>query len=283
MPKKSKVSPVERREWLEKYEDGVRLDVLAKVARRDARTISTHIEKARLDRDFIAAQREQLREALQAHQRDMLELVDQLGRVVFVLPLSFLDPLGLDFGLEDLRETSDFSRNQELSLDSAGAIKVTRNSSGPQEVTLTLEGTRLWRALREHTGKDPLWRSFANWKDALTQELRLRADLNRAIRITVEGNFGLPVARGPARGEPWLGPAAVWWLRTRLTNLALGEYVPEVGEDVRQASTGGLESKSGKWLADHLEDTEKGIGQLRETTAAPTAARWWGPAPPRSQ
>ena len=55
-----------------------------------------------------------------------------------------------------------------------------------------------------------------------------------------------------------------------MTNLALGEYVSEVGEDVRQASTGGLESKSGKWLADHLEDTEKGIELLRETTAGMT-------------
>ena len=37
------------------------MDQLAKEAKRDSRTINTHIEKAPLDRDFQSAQRDQLR------------------------------------------------------------------------------------------------------------------------------------------------------------------------------------------------------------------------------
>ena len=59
-------------------------------------------------------------------------------------------------------------------------------------------------------------------------------------------------------------------MRARLTQIALGEVVPDLEDDVRQASTGGLESHSGQWLADHLEDTEKGLGQIGETIAAMT-------------
>ena len=267
MPKQSKVSPAERRGWLERYEDGQRLDKLAKDSRRDPRTISMHIEKARLERDFVAAQSEQLRGALQAHQRDMLAALDQLSRAIHVLPLNFLDPTGLDFGFEDLWEPSELARYKDLPLDPAAAAKITRDQNGPLEVILAVEETRLWPAIKEHIRKDQLWRHLADWRQALLQECRLRADLNLSIRRRAEAVFGLTVSRKSADGKPWLSAAAVWWMRARLTNSGLGEYVPSVEEDVRQTSTGALESKSGQWLADHLEDTDKAVVHLGETIA----------------
>ena len=56
-------------------------------------------------------------------------------------------------------------------------------------------------------------------------------------------------------------------MRARLTQLALGNHVLDLEEEIRQASTGGLESR-GQWLADHLQDTEMAMGYLRETIAA---------------
>ena len=269
MPKQSKVSPAERRGWLESNENGVRPDQLAKDAKRDFRTITTHIEKARLERDFEAARREQLREALAAHQRDMLLFLEQLRRAVQVIPLTFLDERGLDFGLEDLWDFSDLVLNQEIALttleDKSAATKARRDQSGPLEVTLTVETSRLCRAVKEHISNDPLWRHLTGWKSALLHELQGRAALNRSIRRTVEEIFGLQVGATSQPGEPRLTSAAIWWIRTRLTKMELGEYVPELKDDIRQASTGGLEAKSGHWLADHLADTENGVGQIGET------------------
>lgn len=273
MPKESKVSTAERRDWLEKYENGVRLDQLAKEAKRDSRTIGTHIEKARLDRDFQAAQRDQLREALGAHQRDMLALLADLRQAVRVVPLTFLDKTGMDFGFEDL--PSILSRSPEVDLvylvnQTDAAVKVSRDQSGPLAVVLTVEESRLWRAVKEHIGKDQLWRHLADWRKGLLHELQGRAALNRSIRNIAEGIFGLQISLSQVPGEPRLTPAAVWWMRARLTQIALGDDVPDLEDDVRQASTGGLESHSGQWLADHLEDTEKGLGQIGETIAAMT-------------
>ncbi len=277
MPRESKVSIAERRDWLEQYENGVRLDELAKSAKRDSRTINTHIEKARLDRDFQAAQRDQLREALAAHQRDMLALLADLRQTVRVVPLTFLDKTGLDFGFEDLLEPSVLSRNREVDLvylvnQTDAAVRVSRDESGPLAVILTVEESRLWSAVKEHIGKDQLWRHLANWRKGLVHELQGRAVLNRSIRNIAEGIFGLQVGSSLVSGEPRLAPAAVWWMRARLTHLALGDDVPNLEDDIRQSSTGGLESKSGRWLADHLEDTEKGVGQIGETMAAMTGS-----------
>ena len=269
MPKQSKVSPAERRGWLESNENGVRPDQLAKDAKRDFRTITTHIEKARLERDFEAARREQLREALAAHQRDMLLFLEQLRPAVQVLPLTYLDKRGLDFGLEDLWDPSDLVLNQEIALitleDKSVATKAIRDQSGTFGIMLIVETSRLWRAVKEHISNDSLWRHLADWKSALLHELQCRAALNRSIRSRVEEIFGLQVGATPQPGGPRLMPAAIWWVRTRLTQKELGEYVPELEDDIRQASTGGLESKSGRWLADHLVDTEKGVGQLYES------------------
>ena len=275
MPKISKIAPGQRRNWLELSESGESTEKIAKDAGRDVRTVREHIQKARLERDFEAAQRDQLREALQGHQRDMLALLEHLRRAVQVPPLTFRDVVGLDFGLEDLWDSSDLARNREVSLNGSGeeaaaAVKVIRDDSGPVEIILTIEGSRLWRAIKEHVGKDPLWRHMADWRNGLLQELQSRAALNRAVREKLEGIFGLRVGWRPLPPEPWLAPGVVWWMRARLTCLALGDYVPDLEEDIRQASPGGLESRDGQWLADRLEDTEQAMGHLRETLAAMT-------------
>ena len=269
LPKQSKVSPAERLGWLERNENGARPDQLATEAKRDFRTITAHIEKARLERDFEAARREQLREALAVHQRDMLLFLEQLRRAIQVLPLTFLDERGLDFGLEDLWDSSDLVLNQEIALttreDKSAAIKVRRDQSGPLEVTLTVESSRLCRAVKEHISSDSLWRHLVDWKSALLLELQGRADLNRSVRSRVEEIFGIQVGATSLPGKPRLTSAAIWWVRTRLTKMELGEYVPELKDDIRQASTAGLESNSGQWLADHLVNTEKGVAQFGET------------------
>ena len=292
MPRVSKIAPGQRRNWLDRYDGGEPIENIAKDAKRDIRTVREHIEKARLELDFEAAQRDQLRGALQSHQQDLMALLVHLRDAVHVPKLVFNDSVGVDFGLEDLWEPSDFARNQEvgfgsllpisghaqgqdrpkyaLGYESQPAIRVTRNINGPQEIELTVEGSRLWRALKEHIGKDPLWRHITDWRKSFLEELQRRATLNRTIRTKTEEIFGLTVGRTPGSHTPWLSPRMVWWMRARLTDLALGDCVPDVDSDIRKViPTGGLEARSGL-LADALEDTEIAMGHLQNTIAAMT-------------
>ena len=270
MPRSSKIASGERRNWLERAEGGEPVPQIAKEVRRDVRTVREHISKAGLERDFEAALRDQLREALQAHQRDMLGLLDEFRRSVYVPSLEFNNVVGVDFGLEDLWESSELDQNRVTSLDarsaaSKAAVVVTRDENGPLEILLTAEGSRLWRAIKEHIGKDSLWRHLADWRKALLEELWRRAELNRALRTEAEQVFGLVVGWRPGSSEPWLAPGSVWWMRARLTKLTLGNYVPDLDGEVRETSGGGLEARSGQWIADNLEDTQTAKAQLQET------------------
>ena len=192
MPKKSKIAPATRRDWLERYESGERQDETARKDKVNPRTVRDHIERARQERDFELAQREQLREALRAHQNDMLELIGRVRGEVEVLPLD----------------------NDSL-----------------REARLADEDTRLWRALKEHLGKDRLWRDIADWRRSFLDEGEARADLSRAIAGKAESTFGLPV-KGMS-GEPRLTPALVRSTRVEVTKRMLGEPASDLASRLR--------------------------------------------------
>jgi hypothetical protein len=220
----------------------------------------------------------------------MLGLLQLLKLTVYTPDLDPKDITGLDVGFEDFWRPSDLDRNREvivrnvpalpgfagdgrqnaLTYESAPSIGVIliSNASGPQRIKITAEDSRLWRALREHTGKDPLWRHFANWRNALLEELQGRAALNRAIREKVEKVFALRVSWRPAPQTPWLAPSLVWWIRVRLTQLALGNYVPHVEEEIRDTPRDGWETQSRQTLTEYLPDMKKGKEQLQNTMTA---------------
>ena len=114
MPKGSKIAIGARRNWLDRSEGGKPIPEIAKEAGRDVRTVREHIERAHLERDFDVAQRDQLREALRDHQRDMLTLLQNLKDSVYVPDLADNTISGIDYGLEDLWGPSDLARNREI-------------------------------------------------------------------------------------------------------------------------------------------------------------------------
>ena len=116
MPSVSKIASGVRRNWLTLSEQGESTEKIAKDAGRDIRTVRDHIERSRLERDFEAAQREQLREALRAHQQDMMALLGRVRGAVHVPDLLFNDAVGLDYGLEDLWGLADLAKNRESAL-----------------------------------------------------------------------------------------------------------------------------------------------------------------------
>lgn len=268
MPKDSKIAAGERRSWLNFSEGGKPIPEISKEAGRDVRTIREHIERARLERDFEAAQREQLREALRDHQRDMLTVLQNIRDSTYVPDLANNDSIGVDYGLEDLWGPSELMRNRENVIQprksadqfghygSAAVVTVFRDANGPQDIELSFETSRLGRALKEHIRKDPLWRHVASWRNALLEEFQRRAKLNRVVRVKTEQEFGVTVGWNRGSQQPWLGPGIITWTRARLTNVALGNYVPPVDEEVKERAPGSLETIHSHSLTQNIDEPE---------------------------
>ena len=151
------------------------------------------------------------------------------------------------------------------------AITMTRDLDGPKEVKITEESTRLWRALKEHIGRDPLWRHLSDWKTSLLEELRARAALNRATLKEAEEQFELKVLWGSRVDpeEPYLTQALVPWLRIQVTRRALGEPV-NISEQIQPAQSrrGGLELHDGTMIVRRIEYNQNDMVQLLKTFEA---------------
>ena len=74
MPKRSIISPVERRSWMEQNEQGTRIDRIAKAAGRTERTVSAHIDQGRQEREDTAVRASLLREAYKVHHQELLSV-----------------------------------------------------------------------------------------------------------------------------------------------------------------------------------------------------------------
>jgi len=221
MPKKPKISPAKRREWLERHERGERQDEIAGKDKVNPRTVRDQIERARLERAFEAAQRDQLGEALRSHQQDMLKLLEQTKNALEMPRLEFEStPFSPPLGLEDLVAAPEFAKMEGVNLNAQG-LKLIRHRDGPLEIRLPEEDSQLWRALKEHLGnKDPVWRNIANWRRALLEELQAQAALNRAIKA--QGIFGLLVF-APSSDHPYSITSLVNLVRVEVITRALGE------------------------------------------------------------
>lgn len=246
MPRK-RIAAVQKRNWLRRHEEGEPQEEIATKDGVNRRTVREGIERARQERDFEAAQREQLRDALRAHQEDLLHLLKQIRLVVQVLEIA---PSGLlttrDFGLEDLEPPPERDNAfdvpfyvggteptwERISADPA-AFYLKRTVGGPTEVAITDEGGRLWISLREHIGgKDPLWRHVAEWRQALLADAQARASLNREIAKQAQKLFGMKMRMVPGNG-PRLTPALAWFVRSWTTRRALGVANPNLKDVVK--------------------------------------------------
>ena len=274
MPKKLKIEPGERQNWLELSEQGVLIVTIANESKRDVRSVKVHIEKARLERSFELAQRNQLERALQGHQDDLLGLLRNLKESINVPGLDYVDPVGLDFGLEDIWSTTHLVRNREALIPrqssdphETAVFNVIRDINGPQEIQLVTAVSRLWSALKEHIRQGALWRHEAAWRDSYLVELQRRAHLNRAIRANAEGIFGLKVGLKSLPGDPWLAPATISWIRACLTNDSLGNYVRPFDEEITETSPGSLRTMQGQELTVGIEDAKARIQEILSAMA----------------
>jgi hypothetical protein len=122
--------------------------------------------------------------------------------------------------------------------------------------------------LKEHLGKDPLWRLIADWKQALLKQLQAQTQANRSIRERLEQDLKILVQVWRAGDQgPHLSPIVVSWARARATRLVLGEGVPDLAE-IRTQEHSLHDPRTSHDLALRLEDPVKVRTQFDQTMEA---------------
>jgi hypothetical protein len=88
LPITKTITPNERRHWLDLVEQGTRIDEIARASGQETRTMNSNIESARRVRDFSAAQRGRLGDAINAHRQEMLGLLERISSAAVVPDLN---------------------------------------------------------------------------------------------------------------------------------------------------------------------------------------------------
>jgi len=96
MPRGTRIPPAERRDWLDKYERGDRVDKIAREAGRTERTVQSHLSRERRERDHQQVMAGLLRDAYQNHYVQLLNQADELSRAAEQPDLGGIQ-LGTDF------------------------------------------------------------------------------------------------------------------------------------------------------------------------------------------
>ena len=273
MPKGPKVSILDRQVWLEAYESGTRIDTLAKEAGRTERTVKDHIDKARQERAFAQAEREQLKEALGAHQQDLLSLVQRLQDTVYTPPLQLASDIRPRYpeaflGLEGVvshpihtgpRLPDEFAETLPEPRPETGpirAIRIEAENAKPQSLKLVEEDSLLWSSLKQHLGKaEPVWRLLRDWEKLFLDGLITQASLNRECQRSLEDLLDTVVSEGLQDGR-LITFELVVFVRMEATRRALGQQPIGVESTVRITETQLDDRASGAVLAQGLLDQE---------------------------
>jgi hypothetical protein len=252
MPKKNKISPAQRKDWLNRYEHGERQDVIAEKDDVNPRTVRVQIERARIERAFEAAQQEQLGIALRDHQDDMLDL---LKRTRMGIEVPSLD---IYFGFGEPVDSPDREFTIPPEASEGYAVTVIIHGGQPAGIRQAEEESRLWRPLKQHLGnKNPLWRHIADWQRALLKEVQARATLCHVIKKRIEVTYDLPVLVQSKEQQPHLTTAIIRLTQTEVANRSLGE--PPSDFPARLEVSGGSlnDPKTASYLTEYVSEPEK--------------------------
>lgn len=160
MPKK--ISPNERRQWLERYDSGESEASIAKAAYRDVRTVKKCIAQARRERDLHGARVEILKNALKQHQERLLNTIKEVE-------LALVMPTG------DLWRA--WGQNAPSSLPRLVGAAATYEEDKGWTVALWAESKPEWGLVQEHLKGDPVWTSLNAWRKVLAAYVEARINL----------------------------------------------------------------------------------------------------------
>lgn len=150
--------------WLEEYEQGMSEAKIAKRAKRDVWTVKRGIEQARRQREVFHSRAELLKEALENHDRELLNVVTDFQSTI---EIPAPDP--------ELTEVQDKQwRPVRMS-----RIAAKHETGEGWVVALEDEKKTTGELAPEHLRSDPLWRDRAAWQKTLEAHLSARTLLKR--------------------------------------------------------------------------------------------------------
>lgn len=176
MPKKPKVYPGERRQWLELYEGGRSIPFIARTAGRDSRTVQKQLHIAADERERAVANSQRYRDAMRKHDDDLLGVIRGL-RGTLRVPHD-----------EQLTIMPFFPRVQGITVQVAGREY---GSRGGHLVTSEVfsgneDSRRLLELALEHFAKEKnLWKSLDRWVEVLDEYVHLCYDLGAKAGVMV--------------------------------------------------------------------------------------------------
>ncbi len=206
MPKK--IPLIEMRKWLRQYEQGKSVAAIARRVKHDIRTVTHGIEQARHESETRAARSEMVRDALQKHQDDLVEVIELLQAAVVVLP-----PLNFALPLEGVTL-------RRIAMPKASAE---RQDSNDWTVTLDMESSTKWELFQEHMRRDYIWQVLSQWKNAVSMHLQARLILNQTLISLLCEKTGLDVMESRDKTvNNYLYSAGIQTICWHVLNFALG-------------------------------------------------------------
>ena len=222
MPRNAKITSRLRQQWLDLSVGGKLEAAIATGSGYTERAVKEHIERARIERDWRSARLQQMKEALGAHHRDLLGVLDATDRLVMRVTDELLPQDGLVMRSgpvrweEDVRSTA---RAAGAAMDEpVGILARDRVDSYPAvrfegvrapdvgkewKIALGNEGWLLWRSLREHLKGSPLWGGLQAWRTAAARALdaidRLQDRIQRLAKSALEADLSPVTTSGKAR------------------------------------------------------------------------------------
>lgn len=176
MPRNAKITGRLRQQWLDRSEGGKLEAAIANESGYTERAVKEHIERARIERDWRSARLQQMKEALGAHHQDLLGVLDATDRLVMRVIDELLPQDGLVMRSGPVRWEEDARGTARAvgaavdepvgilapgRVDSYPAVRfegVRAPDGGKQwKIAFGNEGWLLWRSLREHLRRSPLW------------------------------------------------------------------------------------------------------------------------------
>lgn len=160
MPKK--FDDLQKKEWLELYDQGKSEKWIANRAGCDVRTVKNAINEARLKRDVVVARMELVKDALRKHQDGLLEELDRIMSYLVVPP-------------KDFPVLSWYRGENSIFSDAGEQIK---RGSG--------EDSAMRRLLKEHLRQDKLWRLLRQWEKTKADHLAARVAFQRKTATVLQ-------------------------------------------------------------------------------------------------
>lgn len=149
---------------------------IAKALKHDPRTIARGIEEAIKDRRLTHAEDDLLRTALQKHQNQLTDVLDDIDSIL-VMP---------SYNLVLREEKDGILARVQL----AGA-SIRPISEEFMVVEITKENELVWELFREHLKQDHIWDSLKQWRSALQDYIRSIWHFKQAIKTKLEETTGL--------------------------------------------------------------------------------------------